>query len=162
MIFRLNLTIANGLLAKYQSIVEEEENIKYTTNNSNYSNSNASFDYNNVNISHSSLYPLCTFYNETTLKFDINGTGCYVLNSDLTSSIKWVECACIHTTSFVSSWRDFEPQINYVTKDFIKNLTPIKIFTYPLGFIVVSSWLVYCIIVLLLLEFMLPLCIAIK
>ena len=83
-------------------------------------------------------FPLCLYYNETIQAFD--NTGCYLLyyNND------YFECNCLHNTYFGVSWEEFVPEINYWGHNEWENVTWKTLGKYPLGWICVLVWLLFC------------------
>ena len=52
-------------------------------------------------------FPLCSFYNESSLKFEDN--GCYLLEYNEYEST----CMCRHATYWGVNWQDFTPEISF-------------------------------------------------
>ena len=92
-------------------------------------------------------FPKCSFFDEN--KKDFSGEGCYVLSvsarhSNNNDTIDTVECACNHTTYFSVSWEDFVPSIKTTNDIFWAEISFQSLIDYPIGWIVVLSWLGVC------------------
>lgn len=96
-------------------------------------------------------YGLCIFYNETTNVYE--DSGCWVYSS--TDST--VTCGCRHTTLFGASWTEFEPETDWKKKDVYLAINFENLKTHPLGFIVVTSWILVGIFIMVFGE-KLPIC----
>ena len=92
-----------------------------------------------LSLNNPNWYPNCIYFNETSGTFE--NDGCIVLHSSDTS----VECACVHTTFYGASERDFVPRFNYTVKDLYKRITFTNVINHPLGWIVSLSWIVVCV-----------------
>ena len=95
-----------------------------------------------------SHFPLCSFYNETILEIDDN--NCYLLSYDVDTGV--CECGCLHLTYVTTSWEDFEPEVNFLSSSEWNDVTLDNIFGHPLGLIVVLTWILFCVLIIVLIQ----------
>ena len=99
---------------------------------------------NHDNGEETSHFPLCSFYDENTQTFE--NDGCYLWKYNL--HLETVQCFCLHLTYFVASWEEFEPEINFLSESEWRDVTLTNIANYPLGLIVVSIWIFWCLFII--------------
>ena len=93
-----------------------------------------------------SNYPECAFYDELSETF--SNDGCFVLNSTNSS----VTCACRHLTFFGIRQKDLKPSVNFVTIEDFADISLPSLVKYPLGWILVLSWIIVCIVLIFLFD----------
>ena len=99
-----------------------------------------------TSLSDYSKFPLCSFYNETEKVFDDN--NCYLLSHN--SAI--CQCVCLHATYWGVSSEDFEPQVNMLNSEEWRSITLNSIFSHPLGMIVALTWMLMCVLFIVLAQ----------
>ena len=70
-------------------------------------------------------FPLCSFYDESSLTFESN--GCYLIDYSK------YESTCIN-------WEQFAPEINFLSTSEWRQVNLSSLIEYPLGWVVVSVW----------------------
>ena len=94
-------------------------------------------------------FPLCSYFNESFGGYDTEGCMVYQYNTINEESVE----VTTHTTWFNVKSKEFEPQVHFISCDFIYNdLTWGSIQQYPLGLVSVTLWICFCVAIMLIMR----------